>query len=123
MSAEPYFHELERALAQAYAVYLKRVIPDVAKELCYGCQVNHPSQVQHDVCLMMDDEERIDYCLEMAMTLLNESKVLKLFRRVSSLDKCFLEPTYIYEKEWRSQLWKDDEWRKMVRQEILNLVR
>ena len=28
------------------------------KELCHGCQTDRPSQKQHGVCLMMDDDER-----------------------------------------------------------------
>ena len=28
-------------------------------ELCYGCQVDHPSQRQHDLCLMASDKERL----------------------------------------------------------------
>ena len=119
MSVAQYFHELDRGIAQAYAVHLKKVIPDVATELCYGCQVDHPSQIQHDVCLMMDEEERIEYCLEKARTLLNESKILRLFQRLFSFDKYDLD--YIYDKDWISQLWKNDEWRRMVCHEILNL--
>ena len=32
---------------------------ELISKLCSGCQVNHPSQRQHDLCLMASDTERL----------------------------------------------------------------
>ena len=109
------------ALAKAYALHLKHVIPRVARNLCYGCEVDHPSQVQHNVCLMMTEEERIRHCLRTAVDQLNEKKVMGTFRRVMSFDTCLHHPAYAFEEAWRSQLWEDDVWVDNVVEELLQL--
>ena len=53
--------ETQLAQLQTYAVQLKPLIPKVAKTLCFGCKVDHPSQLHHDVCLMMGEEEKVRY--------------------------------------------------------------
>ena len=120
MAVASYFDELDRALAQAYAVHLRAIIPSVARTLCYGCSVGHPSQLQHDVCLMMDTEERILHCLSEAIQLVDENKILNLFKRITNFDKQSAKPIYIFDEVWRQQMWTY-EWRNLVCQEILHL--
>ena len=43
----------------------------VCQQICYGCQVDHPSQIQHGVCLMMDEAERVEYYLNEALKLVD----------------------------------------------------
>ena len=41
------------------AIFLQCIdlrVEELGKEKCYGCEIEHPSQRQHD-CLMMSDEE------------------------------------------------------------------
>ena len=121
MSVANYFHKFEDDLALSYAIHLKPVIPSVARTLCYGCQVDHPSQKQHDVCLMMTGEERTLHCLKQALLQIEEIKVLRLFRRFASLEKHLLSFAYIFEVGWRTKLWHDEGWCDLVCQKILSL--
>ena len=73
--------EAQLSLLQTYAIQLKPLIPKVAKTLCFGCQVDHPSQAYHSVCLMMGEKEKVRYCLPEAVELLDQRKMWKLFRR------------------------------------------
>ena len=72
---------LEKYLMQAYAQQLVNCIQNIAEKKCFGCQVDHPSQVQHDVCLMMSWEERIDVCFEEALDLLLNEKINNVLER------------------------------------------
>lgn len=45
--------------------FIEDIVRDVCEKmnslvpvLCYGCQTDHPSQREHDLCLMATDEER-----------------------------------------------------------------
>ena len=49
-------------------------IRDIAERKCHGCQIDHPSQRQHDVCLMMTVEERVELCFDEALDLLLNQK-------------------------------------------------
>lgn len=42
-----------------YAKALYECLGHVVKQNCYGCEVNHPSQVQHS-CIMYDKQEHIE---------------------------------------------------------------
>ena len=121
MSVANYFNTLDQDLALTYAIHLKPLISKVIHEECYGCQVDHPSQIQHNVCLMMEEEEQIRLCLKKALMRVNERKVLRLFRRFASFGKCLTSPTYIFEEAWRSKLWETDAWLNLVVQKILSL--
>ena len=60
------------------------LIQKKTKELCHGCQTDHPLQKQHDVCLMMDDDERFSKTFSSAWSLINLKPLLedvKLFVR------------------------------------------
>ena len=50
------YHELIEKCAEA----LVGEVQTNAQLSCYGCQVDHPSQRQHDACLMMSFAERVD---------------------------------------------------------------
>ena len=58
MDIAQYFSELDNALAYSYAVHLRPLILKLVTERCHGCRIGHPSQIQHDVCVMMDEEEK-----------------------------------------------------------------
>ena len=49
-------------LIQICAEALVKDVETTAQLECYGCQVDHPSQRHHDVCLMMSFAERVDRC-------------------------------------------------------------
>ena len=88
-------------LVRAYAFNLKPYVDKTVKTLCYGCEVDHPSQVQHNVCCMMEPEEQISYCLSFAVHL--------------------MEDTTIVESGWSKQLWDDPDFADHIVQEIARL--
>ena len=59
--------EIHVQLVKSYARLAEREIDHVVRSLCYGCSVDHPSQIQHDVCCMMEPEEQIQFCLPRAL--------------------------------------------------------
>ena len=61
-------------LVKTYAQNIEPLIEEVIHSLCHGCYDNHPSQKQHNVCLMMEDEERIAVCLDRYSKMIDEKK-------------------------------------------------
>ena len=53
MEGEASVHLLEAIYIHA----IQNEVNKICEDNCYGCEVGHPSQRNHD-CLMMDDEER-----------------------------------------------------------------
>jgi hypothetical protein len=80
--------EHEKQLVDCYAEELKFIINRLIKEQCYGCQTDHPSQIQHDKCLMLTGEEQLDEFLEDAWSNISETDVLtkwyKILQKYSS---------------------------------------
>ena len=50
---------LKHTLEFLYARTILELLNDVVKEHCYGCEVDHPSQVEH-TCLMWTQIEHLD---------------------------------------------------------------
>ena len=57
---------LFRMAGENLEAFIKDIVRDVSEKmnslvpvLCYGCQTNHPSQREHDLCLMATEEERM----------------------------------------------------------------
>lgn len=68
--------EQEQHLVACFAKHLADKITDLTKKNCYGCQNDHPSQIQHDKCMMMSQEEKLDEYLDEAWCLISEEAVL-----------------------------------------------
>ena len=56
---------LKHTLNFIYARFILDVLEEVAKEHCYGCEVNHPSQTHH-TCLMWTKAEYLDIYFDKA---------------------------------------------------------
>ena len=68
---------LKHELLICYAEELRKVIfEQLVKELCNGCSMDHPSQIQHDVCLMMDTSDQISLCLDLGLERLCQEKII-----------------------------------------------
>lgn len=67
--------QLMSSLKQLFCEEMKSLITDIAKCSCYGCSVDHPSQIQHDICIMSSTDEWTDMFLQKAMQQLNLEKV------------------------------------------------
>lgn len=72
---------LKEYALQAYAQQFVICIRAVAEQKCFGCSVDHPSQLQHDICLMMPWRERIDVCFDEALDVLRKTKVNEVLKR------------------------------------------
>lgn len=66
-------------------LFVTCVLPELQQQVsllvpqkCYGCQVNHPSQIHHDVCLMMGLEEQVNVCFSDALENLNLAQVVNM---------------------------------------------
>ena len=46
---------------------IENMIPNIATAICFGCQVNYPSQTQHNVCLMMSKADQVEECWDIAL--------------------------------------------------------
>lgn len=72
--------QVDRAIL-CYAEVLKPRMTDAVKLTCYGCRENRPSQHEHDVCLMMDDDMKTEYCWHKALKLVPDDVLrARLFR-------------------------------------------
>ena len=67
------------AMKMLLAKHILKVLPDVVKEKCYGCQVDHPSPKQHNVCLMMTNDEKVEVCLDTALARVNAFDIYEEF--------------------------------------------
>ena len=70
--------DIHSCVAEYLLPALKQAVVQVVFQKCYGCQVDHPSQIQHDVCIMMDIDEQIHYCLADALPYVHLDHVVKL---------------------------------------------
>ena len=67
---------LEHAVYNAYVKVLREPLWEVIRNECYGCQIDHPSQKQHEVCLFMTYDEQVDCFLEEALKRVDENRLL-----------------------------------------------
>ena len=52
-------------------------LEQVISENCFGCIVNHPSQRQHDLCLMSEYGEQVFRCYEQALSQVSRPKLME----------------------------------------------
>jgi len=108
-------------LVRAYAFHMESVLDESIRKLCYGCLVNHPSQTQHDVCLMMSEEERLHHCLEKCLKLVNEKDIMKTFTNSLEISEILRCPSHFYTLRFRQHLWLRDDWINDVFREIIRI--
>jgi hypothetical protein len=94
-----------------FAKHVVNILPQIIEEKCFGCQVNHPSQKHHDVCLMMDKDEKILTCIDEAMKRIKEEDIfeefLQLYPDVNNDPYTTHDPSNFYESdEWREEVFK-----------------
>ena len=95
-------------LVNAYAEHIAPLIPLVAEEYCQGCQEYHPSQLHHDVCLLMEPEDRVTLCLGDAVSMPDEDRVMALYHQRTA--DCRHKPDAYNRESWRMKLWEDQAW-------------
>ena len=108
-------------LVRAYAIHMESVLNESIRKLCYGCSVDHLSQAQHDVCLMMSEEEQIYHCLEKCLELVTEEDVMKTFTTSLGISEILRCPSQVYNQRFRQYLWLKTDWVDDVCQEIIRI--
>ena len=63
-----------------YARTVLELLNDVVKENCYGCEVNHPSQVHH-TCLMWTEAEHLETYFDLTFNKINQEDMVKKLRK------------------------------------------
>ena len=71
---------LKHTLDFIYARSIVDLQDHVIKENCYGCQVHHPSQVQHS-CLMMSEAEHLDLYFDKAFDKIQFDDVVTILQK------------------------------------------
>ena len=122
--AEPGNHSKDIAdlLKWSYALHLRLLMSMIAKKYCNGCHYAHPSQLEHDVCVMMPFEEQVDNWFEEALQTVDEDAVIGHWFgtlgqihptvRYHEVSK-YLDPVYQLE-EWMNLEWKLDVKNRLV---------
>ena len=94
-------------------------VQDIVLWVSGGSSISAPPRcVPHDG---RGREEKVRYWLPEAVELLDQQKVLNLFRRYVSFDKCLHHMGYIFEDAWTGHLWEDEQWCDAVVKTIIRL--
>ena len=94
--------ECQLQLVQTTARHVRCFLDQAMEFECNGCSVDHPSQLQHE-CLMLSGEDRIRFCLDQALVLVDWEKVKTDF------DQSWAH-TRFHDKVWYQILWTNDGW-------------
>ena len=94
--------EAQVQLIKLTAQHVSHYLEEAMLNECNGCVISHGSQLQH-ACLMLSGEDRIRFCLDRALLLVDWEKLTKAF--VQSY------PQFnFHDKEWFQTLWADVTW-------------
>ena len=100
--------EFQLQLVLAMARVVRTVLNEAMVKECNGCMVNHASQIHHE-CIMLSGEDRIRFCLDRAILLVDWEKVKEGFWSQITLD--VMEwPSHFWDDEWFQNLWNDEDW-------------
>ncbi|CAG2217197.1 unnamed protein product [Mytilus edulis] len=77
---------MHHTLKYVYARMVLDCLPDIVKEHCYGCEVNHPSQIQH-TCLMWTKMEHLETYFDIVYKQIAEKDMVrKMSNQVKLID-------------------------------------
>ena len=112
-------------LKWSYALKLRPVMSLVAKKYCNGCHYDLPSQLEHDVCILMSFEEQVNKWFEEALQIVDEDCVIgHWFGTLGQLHPTvryhevskYLDPAYRFED------WMDEECKLDIKNKLLALA-
>lgn len=116
-----------------YAKALYEIKGVTMKKSCYGCEINHPSQTQHD-CLMNyaeydddDDAYRLDLYFEDMLKVVNEQDIIQSWDdivRVSNISHEIIDlhKMVISSKDFL-EVMKTEQWKNKMKKMILTISR
>ena len=69
--------EIQHSFEQCVIFELQCLIMEEVVTHCHGCQIDHPSQKQHDICLFMDSNDHTELFLYDAMDKMNPYNIME----------------------------------------------
>lgn len=107
-----------------YAKAMHECLPTIVKENCYGCEVDHPSQLQH-ACLIYDHEESIYMYFDELLSAVNEDSILLSWSEIVdaleiSPEVVALHKLKIYDKDWLATM-KTEQWKAKMKKIVLSI--
>lgn len=115
---------LDNCLCRAFALCMVNPFDRIIHKNCFGCEYNRLSQREHDVCLMLSPEEKVDCFFEIVMEDLEENELIDHFKSECKKENyigCAEFQEYL-NKKWRDDVWKaNPDWKHKVRCALLNL--
>lgn len=111
-----------------YAKALCQVKGTAVRKNCYGCQMNHPSQKQHDCIMITDDDEyQIDFYFEEMLKEVNEKDIIQSWEdivRVSNISPEVIDlHKLVISSEDFLQMMKTEQWRSKMKRMVLTINR
>ena len=106
VAAEGEEREVLEMLKKSFAEHLLTEISLICNEMCYGCQTGHPSQTEHDICLMVPFKDQVETNLVKAVEKVNENEVFSSWlNKVNSVfpEKPPASLTKFNSSEWASK--------------------
>ena len=119
-------YTLDFAMEQLNRIYAKELDVCVAQavtKLCHGCIVDHPSQHQHDVCLMMGREQQVDWVFEEALSMVDEDRIQSFLESLWGKSSHLKDPDtlkfILLHRECREIMKYCDIWQTMMKESLV----
>ncbi len=93
--------ESENATIDIYAELLLPTIIAIIKKRCHGCNVDHSSQLQHDICLMQPFAVSVHNYIDEALARMTVFEINRIATNRASLMKAVDVP--LQESVWREK--------------------
>lgn len=108
-----------------YAKALYEQLGKIVKQECYGCEVDHPSQVQHS-CVMHDSDEHVGMYFDLLLAAVNEDLILLSWSEImESLNICpellAMQKLKIYDRDWLETM-KNEQWQRKMQKMVLSIL-
>ena len=97
-------------LFKLYAREISKLYQETLYQECPGCQINHPSQSNHPLCLQEDLNLKLDCILTKISDKIDEDKITKLLKQKLRYSKKH-ENCKIFNIDWRKRQWHKSNFR------------
>ena len=101
---------------RVFAVEIYFLMPDIIKKTCNGCRINHPSQIEHDVCLMMTREEMVELCFKEALREIDINRSISLLKRLIPINV----ESYIFTEQWKQDILRNHLWQEKIKEKVVH---
>lgn len=107
-----------------YAKAIYDQLDSVVKQQYYGCEVDHPSQVQHNI--MLETKEHTDMYFDQLLSSVSENEIyLSCCEIMEALCTCpelfALQKLKLCDDEWLTTM-KTDAWKSKMRRMVLKIA-